>query len=67
MAYGPSYTDCIRRRPQSGSGAEPVLLQWVRDYDWCVPAGLDRRGQVAVRGLYSLSKRCYAGELKHHE
>lgn len=60
MAYDPSYTDCIRRRPQSGSGAEPVLLQWVRAGVWCVPAGLGRRGQAAVRGLYSLSKHCYA-------
>lgn len=25
---------------------------------WCVPAGLGRSGQLAVWGLYSLSKHC---------
>ncbi len=42
MAYEPSYTDCIKRQPESGSGAELALLQLVRTGNRCVPAGLDR-------------------------
>ena len=30
MACEPSYTDCMRRRPESGIGAELVLHQLVR-------------------------------------
>lgn len=58
MACDSSYTDCIRRRPESGIGAERALLQWVRAVNWCLFAGLGRGGLAAVTGLYSLSKHC---------
>jgi len=58
MAYEPSYTDCITRQPESGSGAERALLQLVRAGNRCVPAGLGRSGQPAFTGVYSLSKHC---------
>ena len=59
MACEPSYTDCIRRRPESGMGAEFALFQWVRAGNRCVLADLGRSGQAAVTGLYSLSKHCW--------
>lgn len=58
MACEPSYTDCVRRQSESGIGAEPVMLQLVRAGNRRLLAGLDRRGQPAVTGLYSLSKHC---------
>ena len=58
MACDPSYTDCIRRRPERGIGAERALLQWVRADNRCVPADLGRSGQPTLTGLYSLSKHC---------
>lgn len=58
MVSDPSYTDCIRRRPESGKGAKHVLFQRVRAGNRCVPADLGRNGQPALTGLYSLSKHC---------
>ena len=58
MAYDPSYTDCIRRRSNSASGAEPVLLQLIRVGNRYVPDSLGRSGQPALMRLYSLSKHC---------
>ena len=52
------YTDCIRRRPESGIGAELTLLQWVRVGNRCIPSDLGRSGQPTLTGLYSLSKHC---------
>ncbi|MFZ3013831.1 MAG: hypothetical protein WA045_08995, partial [Nitrospira sp.] len=40
----------IRRQSHRGSGAELVLLQWVRAGDRCGLAGLGRSGQSAVAG-----------------
>ncbi len=60
MACEPSYTDCIRRRPERGIGAKRALLQWVRAGNRCAFADLGRSGQAAVTGLYSLSKHCWA-------
>jgi hypothetical protein len=65
MACEPSYTDCIRRRPESGIGAELALLQWVRAGIRCLPADLGRSGQAALTGLYSLSKHSYASLREH--
>lgn len=40
------------------SGAELVLLEWVRAGDRDLFAGLGRHGQAAVTGLYSLVQHC---------
>jgi len=56
MAYDPAYTDCMSRRPESGAGAELVLLQWVRTGNWRLPAGLAIAANSGMTELRQRSK-----------
>ena len=59
MACEPSYTVCISQRSGSGAGSELAAAQSVTPDRRCLLAGLDRSGQTALTGLYTLSNHCY--------